>query len=102
MTFEFCQHYTSLVLEIYQFFSKEFKISKTNLSNIKRVKLVTKYNPDWGYSDVMIFYGEKYRLFSVGMGDVNAGKLYAAVASHYGTRIQDQRKKSLRKKRGGI
>lgn len=86
----------------WQSFLFPFVYRRTNLSNIKRVKMVSKYNPDWGYFDVMIFYGEKYRLFSVGMGDVNAGKLYAVVASHYGTRIQDQRKKSLRKKRGGI
>lgn len=78
----------------WQTFLFPFVYRKTNLNNIKRVRLVTKYVHDWGTSEFMIFYGEKYRLFSVGMMDVNAEKLYAAVASHYGTSIQDQRRKT--------
>ena len=77
----------------WQTFLFPFVYRKTSINNIKRVKLVTQYIHDWGLSDFMIFYGEKYRLFSVGMRDVNAGKLYTAVASQYGTRIQDQRTK---------
>ncbi len=75
-----------------------FAYRKISLNNIKKVRLVTKnyYDVDRGPIDVMIFYGEKYRLFSVGMKEINAQKLYQAVASNYGTRIQDQRKKTYK------
>ena len=68
-----------------------FIYKRTNFSKIKTVKIVTRStNEGTGEPyNIMIFYGEKRKMFSVLMGTINCKKLYQATASYYGIQIED-------------
>lgn len=66
----------------------------TNFRNINRVKISRRTTNEASGEpyDVMTFYGEKGKMFSVPMMARNSKKLYQAAASYYGIRMEDLRK----------
>lgn len=84
----------------YQNIIVPFIYQKTNFKNIKKIKLITRTthsNADNNIGggepyDVMIFYGNKSKLFSIIMSNKNGKQLYETAISH-GVHIEDLRKK---------